>query len=156
MKPKGHFEINWPLSNMIKLFIKEHSQFQRTVEPRNMSNLEPIWKKWRCFESHQTISCNSTNENLVDDFETKNISYSMPSLKFKYSEKAPQKIPLRPRICVKCFLWFPQKNLSLEKTGTIKSCATQLFIKVRIVWEGHKIWKNLPPKNLTLLSSVKF
>ena len=95
---------------MIKLFIKEHSQFQGTVEPRNMSNLEQIWKKWRCFESHQTISCNSTNENLVDDFETKNISYSMPYLKFKYSVKAPQKIPFRPGICVKCFLWFPQKT----------------------------------------------
>ena len=100
---------------MIKLFIKEQSQFQGTVEPRNMSNLEPIWKKWRCFESHQTISCNSTNENLVDDFETKNISYSKPSLKFKYSVKAPQKTPLRPGICIKYFLGFPPKNKEAEQ-----------------------------------------
>ena len=60
---------------MIKLFIKEHSQFQGTAEPRNMSNLEPIWNKWRCFESHWTISCNSTKETLVDNFETKHILF---------------------------------------------------------------------------------
>ena len=32
------------------------------------------------------------------------------------------------------------------------------YIKVQILWEGHKIWKNLPPvltKQLFLLSSVK-
>ena len=35
---------------MIKLFIKEHSQLQGTVEPRNMLNLESSWKKWRWYE----------------------------------------------------------------------------------------------------------
>ena len=33
-----------------------------------------------------------------------------------------------------------------------------IWIKVQILWEGHKIWKNLPPvltKQLFLLSSVK-
>ena len=33
-----------------------------------------------------------------------------------------------------------------------------IFFKVKTLWEGHKIWKNLPPvlpKQLFLLSSVK-
>ena len=46
----------------------------------------------------------------------------------------------------------------LRFSWTQGRCATTYLGKVKILWEGHNIWKNLPPfltKQLFLLSSVK-
>ena len=51
-------------------------------------------------------------------------------------------------LVMKCF-----KNWSFQKLSqNFANCC----IKFRIFWEGHKIWKNLPLKNLMRLSTVKF
>ena len=53
------------------------------------------------------------------------------------------------------YIPFPSSVLSLSSCSF---AAKKEFDKVKILWEGHKIWKNLPPvltKQLFLLSSVK-